>query len=122
MALDCPAGGFININDIVDAINENETDINTKENNLGNPTEDNQILSSLMDGTRSWIPAPNSAVWGQITGTLSNQTDLQTELDTKISSSQENSVGNAIGNIIYLTQSEYDSLTPVDNTFYLIVG
>jgi hypothetical protein len=31
-----------------------------------------------------WIAAPTSAVWGSISGTLSNQTDLQTALDTKL--------------------------------------
>jgi hypothetical protein len=51
---------------------------------LGNPTIDGQILSSLVDGTRSWINPANEAVWGSITGTLSNQTDLQTALDGKL--------------------------------------
>lgn len=30
-----------------------------------------------------WIPAPNSAIWGSITGTLSDQTDLQSALNAK---------------------------------------
>lgn len=29
-----------------------------KEDKLGNPTVDNQILSSKMDGTRSWVDPP----------------------------------------------------------------
>ena len=43
---------------------------------LGAPAADGYILSSTMAGVRSWIAAPNSAVWGHITGTLSDQTDL----------------------------------------------
>jgi hypothetical protein len=47
-----------------------------KEPALGAPAADGYILSSTMAGVRSWIAAPNSAVWGHITGTLSDQTDL----------------------------------------------
>lgn len=56
-----------------------------KEPELGNPTVNGQILSSLVDGTRSWIDAPSGggAVWGEITGTLSEQIDLQDALDDK---------------------------------------
>ena len=42
-----------------------------------------QILSKTNDGT-GWIDAPNSAEWGNITGQLSEQTDLVSQLDTKI--------------------------------------
>ena len=38
-------------------------------------------------GVKGWYDIPTSAVWGSITGTLSNQTDLQTELDGKADSS-----------------------------------
>jgi len=55
----------------------------SKENSLGNPTSDGMILSSTVAGVRTWIDAPNSAVWGSITGTLSNQTDLQDALNLK---------------------------------------
>lgn len=34
-------------------------------------------------GTLGYFTLPNSAVWGQITGTLSNQTDLQSALNAK---------------------------------------
>ena len=68
-------------------------DPSTKENNLGNPSVDGQILSSLTDGTRSWVDIPNSAVWGQITGTLSNQTDLQNALDAKANKSGDTFTG-----------------------------
>jgi len=57
----------------------------TKENSLGNPIEDGRILSSLIDGTRSWIDLPDSmsAEWGRITGDIANQTDLINELVNK---------------------------------------
>jgi len=69
-------------------------DPSTKENSLGNPTSDGQILSSLTDGTRSWIDAPSTVVnWGDIQGTLSNQTDLQAELDAKVEKSGDTMTG-----------------------------
>jgi len=54
-----------------------------KEDSLGNPTTDGDVLSSTISGVRSWIPAAVSNAWGSITGTLSNQTDLQAALDAK---------------------------------------
>ena len=39
----------------------NSTDILTKENVLGDPTLDDQILSSKSDGTRSWVQLPTGA-------------------------------------------------------------
>lgn len=46
---------------------------------------DGQILRKFtnVDYAAQWVDAPNSAVWGNIAGTLSNQTDLQTALDGK---------------------------------------
>jgi hypothetical protein len=37
-----------------------DNSLTTKENHLGSPTNDDYILSSKIDGTRSWIQAPNS--------------------------------------------------------------
>lgn len=59
------------------------------EPSLGNPSSNNYILSSTTAGVRSWVALPNSAVWGSITGTLSNQTDLNSALSGK-----ESSLGN----------------------------
>ena len=42
-----------------------------------------QILSKTNDGT-GWVDAPTSAEWGNITGQLSEQTDLYSELESKI--------------------------------------
>lgn len=43
-----------------------------------------------------WAPAPNSAVWGGITGTLSSQTDLNTALNARlIASNNLSDVANA---------------------------
>jgi hypothetical protein len=113
--LDCPVDGEILVDDIIQ-------EINSKEVSLGNPGTDGMILSSLVDGTRSWVDLPNSAVWGSITGTLSNQTDLQSALDLKVSSDVSSDTGsNAILNMVSLTQAEYDALTPVETTLYIIV-
>ena len=63
--------------------NENITSWNSKEASLGNPANDNYILSSTKLGARSWVAMPTSAVWGNISGTLSAQTDLTTALNGK---------------------------------------
>jgi hypothetical protein len=49
------------------------------------PAVNGYVLSSLTDGTMSWIAqSGGSGAWGTITGTLADQTDLQTALDGKI--------------------------------------
>jgi hypothetical protein len=77
--------------------------VDTKESSLGNPTKDGQVLSSLIDGTRSWIDV-TSAVWGNITGDISNQTDLVTELGKKSDIDHNHEISD-INNL----QSELDS-------------
>lgn len=57
--------------------------LNAKEDDLGLPAADGYVLSSLEDGTRSWVPMSGGGTWGSITGTLSDQTDLQTALNLK---------------------------------------
>lgn len=42
------------------------------------------ILTSNGNGSSSWSPPPAAGVWGQISGTLSNQTDLATALAGKL--------------------------------------
>jgi hypothetical protein len=46
----------------------------------------NQILAKVdgVDYNTEWVDSTASAVWGNITGTLSSQTDLQTALDAKV--------------------------------------
>jgi hypothetical protein len=53
------------------------------EQNLGLPSQDDQVLSSKIDGTRSWITVDLDINWGDIGGTLSNQNDLWTELQNR---------------------------------------
>lgn len=50
------------------------------------PTADgtaSYVLTTNGAGTVTWEPNAASTAWGDITGTLSNQTDLQTALDAK---------------------------------------
>lgn len=51
---------------------------------------DGMILSSLSDGTRSWVQdqGSTSATWGSINGLLTDQTDLSTELSNKVNNSR----------------------------------
>ncbi len=46
-----------------------------------------KVYGTNGSGVKGWYDAPTAAVWGNITGTLSNQTDLQTALDGKADSS-----------------------------------
>jgi len=64
---------------------EVDSRLNSKEDTLGSPNSDGQILSSSIDGTRSWIDPPTNTTleWGNITGVISNQTDLQDSLNAK---------------------------------------
>jgi len=86
--------------------------LDTKEDYLNSPTNDGQILSSLVNGTRSWIDLPSGGTtnWGDIEGTLSNQTDLQDALDAKVGKSGDTMTGNLIftvaGGAIQLTNSD----------------
>ena len=47
----------------------------------GGTTGQQLVKNSNTDYDTGWVDPPNSAVWGGITGTLSNQTDLQNALD-----------------------------------------
>lgn len=71
--------------------------LDAKEDDLGNPASDGFILSSTAAGVRSWIAPPTSAVWGNITGTLSAQTDLQAALDAKADSNIYSADGSLTG-------------------------
>ena len=64
-----------------------QTALDLKEDGLGNPLTGGEVLISTTGGFRSWIAqtvnTDENAVWGNITGTLSGQTDLQDELNLK---------------------------------------
>ena len=134
----CPIGGSINISAVVDAINLNETTINAHIQDLSNPHDvtaaqvgaepelglgtAGQVLATnqTTDG-KEWIDVQTEVNWGDIEGTLSNQTDLQDALNLKVSSDISVDTGsNAILNMVSLTQAEYDALTPVETTLYII--
>ena len=60
-----------------------------------------------------------AADWGDIGGTLSNQTDLQTALDAKIAKSDGATYD--VNALAAVTQAEYDALTPSATTIYFII-
>lgn len=50
------------------------------------------VLTSDADGNATWqVGGGGGAVWGSITGTLSDQTDLQAALDAKLDKTGETS-------------------------------
>ena len=104
---------------------DQQTEIDTKEDDLGNPTGDGWFLSSTIAGVRSWVSSSAGVAWGAITGTLSDQTDLQSALDLK---SAITTVAITTGSSVSLTnlwtgtQASYDALTPDANTIYFITA
>lgn len=62
------------------------------------PPGNNFILTSDSLGNSAWAEPPNSAIWGLVAGTLSDQTDLQAALDAKLSKSGGTMTGNLILN------------------------
>ena len=97
---------------------------------LGRPNQDDQVLSSKTDGTRSWSTIVTEVNWGDIGGTLSNQTDLQTELDNRYlksetySKSEHISLSNGPGDqgkpIILNAQGQIDPSMLDSSTFYYV--
>ena len=64
--------------------NENGVIVNTSYTLPNTDGTNGQVMTTDGSGVVSWQDAPATAVeWGDITGTLSAQTDLQTELDGK---------------------------------------
>jgi len=77
-----------------------------------------QILSKI-DGVNyntAWVNNAASAVWGNITGTLSNQTDLQTALNGKYSTS------NPAGYITSSALTPYLLIADAESSFYPLTG
>ena len=66
----------------------------------------NQIIATDGSGTLSFVDLPNDATWGNISGTLSTQTDLQTALDAKEDvSNKSTSTTLGTSNTLYPTQN-----------------
>ena len=65
-----------------------------------------QIIQTDGAGTLSFVDAPNDAAWGNISGTLSTQTDLQTALDAKEDESNKSTTTTlGTSNTLYPTQN-----------------
>jgi len=60
-----------------------------------------------------------AADWGDIGGTLSNQTDLQNALDAKIAKYDGTTYD--VNALAAVSQAEYDALTPSATTLYFII-
>lgn len=79
------------------------------------PVTDVQVDgTSVLDGTVAKITLPNAAVWGNITGTLSDQTDLKNALDAKqdvIDSSHKLSASLVSGLAEVATSGSYNDLS-----------
>lgn len=85
--------------------------------NLSYPSSDgtaSQIIQTDGNGNLSFVDLPNDAVWGNITGTLSSQTDVQNALDAKEDVSNKSTTTTlGTSNTLYPTQGAVK--TYVDN-------
>ena len=80
--------------------------VDNKEDYLGDPASNGMMLVSDADGTRRWVEVPqvNDVRWGDIGGSISDQTDLKHALDNKSDknhthlSSQINDFDEAVSN------------------------
>jgi len=73
-----------------------------------------QIIQTNGSGALSFVDLPNDAVWGNITGTLSSQTDVQNALNAKENTSNKSTTTTlGTSNTLYPTQSAVK--TYVDN-------
>ncbi len=64
-------------------------------------------------GTKGYFDLPSSAVWGSITGTLSDQTDLQTALNAKLNTADaDETAQDAVGAMVNSTLT-YTDATPL---------
>jgi len=69
-----------------------------------------QIIQTNGSGTLSFVDLPNDAVWGNITGTLSSQTDVQNALDAKEDvSNKSTSTSLGTSNTLYPSQGAVKS-------------
>lgn len=71
-----------------------------------------QLLAKLsnFDYDDHWIDPPTSAVWGAVTGTLSNQTDLQAALDAKAPTAHAVPAGGTTGQqLVKNSNTDYDT-------------
>jgi hypothetical protein len=81
--------------------------------NLSYPSSDgtaSQIIQTDGNGNLSFVDLPNDAVWGNITGTLSSQTDVQNALDAKEDvSNKSTSTSLGTSNTLYPSQGAVKS-------------
>jgi len=100
---------------VQDLRDEMEAGLQSKEPTItvGSP---GQIWATNTAGDgKEWINQPEDAIWGNITGTLSNQTDLQNALNLKADESDLSSHTNNISNPHSVNKSQI-GLGSVDNT------
>ena len=81
----------------------------------GVPTEGSIVAGGL------GVDPTNKKVYSSTNGT--DIVEMTADLPgTVVSTEQESGVGELVLNIIKVTQAEYDLLTPVGTTMYLIIG
>ena len=88
------ANRFIKVNSSTNALEFTDIDANTLTDVTITTPTNNQILK-YNTTTSQWVNSNNEqAVWGNISGTLSNQTDLNNALSGKLSTLSNQSIGN----------------------------
>lgn len=97
----------------IDADNLNKMEQGIYDAQFPDGGTEGQLLARTANG-RAWVDAPNSAVWGLIQGTLSDQTDLANALENTGKVDTVNGIQpDVYKNVqvdIELTKAEYDAL------------
>ena len=81
----------------------------------GVPASNDYCLKGSTAGVTSWGACSTSLAWGNVTGTLSDQTDLQTALDAKVAGASNLSTQYAVPYVTSsgtVTQDQYALYTP----------
>lgn len=131
-AIDMDGHKIVNVEDGTegaDAVNKSQLD--TKEDVLGNPAADGYVLASMADGTRFWVKASSvgssgATLWGGVGGSISDQLDLMAALSTKLGTNDPAASVDNLNSLSSLklwtgSQSQYEALTPDATTLYFII-
>ena len=98
----------------IDADNLNKMEQGIYDAQYPDGGSEGQLLARTATG-KAWVDAPNSAVWGLIQGTLSDQTDLAIALENTgkvdtVNGIQPNVLTKNVQVDVELTKAEYDAL------------
>ena len=124
MAIPCDPGGTVKIDDVVAGVNTNEMNISNNLTAIQQNTSDIQTKEdSLGLGTAGQVLATNQAAdgkeWIDMSG---SDADTLDGIDSTGFVQNTETGTSPVSKVVTCTQADYDALTPVADTLYIIVG